>query len=326
MIGIVSFPDDLHAQAVRRGLDTFGAEHLLLDTSRFPAETALTTYQEPGGPWRAEWVSEGRATDLADVGVLWWRRPQPFRLHEEVTGAQDRGFAHGECAAAIAGLWSCLSTEWINDPDRDEAASRKMWQLQVAAELGLRVPSTCMTNSPQRARDFVAGQDSTVIFKSFSATPQTWRETRPVRDCDLELMDTVRFAPVIFQEFIPGGLDVRVTVVGDRVFPAEIRAGESGYEYDFRVDTAHAPIRVHPLPEFVQQRVLRLMRRLGLHYGAIDLRRTPDGDYVFLEVNPAGQWLFVEIATGQPISDTLAQLLCVLDRRPTATVRRVAVA
>jgi glutathione synthase/RimK-type ligase-like ATP-grasp enzyme len=51
------------------------------------------------------------------------------------------------------------------------------------------------------------------------------------------------------------------------------------------------------------------MRRLGLEYGAIDLRLTPDGEYVFFEVNPAGQFLFVEHACGLPISAALAARL-----------------
>ena len=60
--------------------------------------------------------------------------------------------------------------------------------------------------------------------------------------------------------------------------------------------------------------LLALRRRLGLWYGAIDLRRAPDGEFVFLEINPAGQWLFVEYATGQPIAQELAALLARLDR------------
>ena len=60
------------------------------------------------------------------------------------------------------------------------------------------------------------------------------------------------------------------------------------------------------------------MRRLGIVYGAIDLRRTPDGRHVFLEVNPAGQWLFVEQATGQPIARALARALLAHDRAAVA--------
>jgi glutathione synthase/RimK-type ligase-like ATP-grasp enzyme len=123
----------------------------------------------------------------------------------------------------------------------------------------------------------------------------------------------VRYAPVIFQEAVAGS-DVRVTIVGTQVFAAELRTEESGYAYDFRVDTHHCPTTVHHLPEDVAAALLRLLDVLGLWYGAVDLRRTPEGEYVFLEINPAGQWLFVEYATGQPIAAALAGLLARLDR------------
>lgn len=312
MIGIVSSNDDVHALAVRQHLDSLGAEHLLMDTSYFPTRVELTTTQQPATGWTGRWVVEQLDHDLARLGAMWWRRPQPFALHDAMTNGEDRAFAHGECAAMVAGLWDCLDAEWVNDPDRDEAASRKMRQLRLATEVGLRVPRTCMTNSPEKAREFIAAEPGEVVYKSFSATARTWRETRPVRRNDLELIDRVALAPVIFQEAIPPGVDVRVTITGDDLFAAEIRPGEAAYEYDFRVDQ-RPRIAPHELPARVEKRLLHMMQRFGLRYGAVDLRRAPDGDYVFLEINPAGQWLFVEVATGQPISRSLAAMLVRLD-------------
>lgn len=314
MIGIVSHADDLHAVCVRQRLDSVGAAHVLLDTALVPTQVALGSTLDPGG-WTGTWGEH----DLRDIRAMWWRRPQPFQLHDEIHDPHDRGFARGECAAMVAGLWSCMDAQWVNDPDRDEAASRKMWQLQLAVQLGMRVPRTCMTSSPERAREFVAAEGGAAIFKPFSATPETWRETRPVRDCDLELMDNVRLAPVIFQELVPG-VDVRVTIVGDDVFAAEIRGDDSAYAFDFRVDPSPT-ITAHTLPSQVEEPLMAMMRRLGIRYGAADFRITPDGDYVFLEVNPAGQWLFVEMATGQPITASLADLLHRLDREATVPDR-----
>jgi hypothetical protein len=312
MIGIVSHDEDLHAGTVRSHLHSLGVGVVQLDTADVPARIALTTWTRPDGDWSAEWGIDG--VDARDLRVMWWRRPQPYMPSDDVTSQQDRMFVVGECAAAVAGLWSCLDAVWVNDPDRDEAASRKMWQLKVASELGLRVPRTCMTNSPERARQFIADEAGDVVYKAFSATPETWRETRVVTETQIGQLDQVRLAPVIFQEAIPGGCDVRVTVVGDSVFPAEITCPADGYEYDFRLHTAQSSITPVALPDPLNAALLALMRRLGLWYGAIDLRRAPNGDYVFLEINPAGQWLFVEYATGQPISQELATLLARLDR------------
>jgi glutathione synthase/RimK-type ligase-like ATP-grasp enzyme len=316
MIGIVSHDGDLHASTVRQHLDASGAESVLLDTADLPTQVELTTWTQPGGEWSGDWNVAGLAgIDVAELNVMWWRRPQPFRPADEMRAYEDRMFVLGECAAAVAGLWSCLDAVWVNDPDRDEAASRKMWQLKVASELGLRVPRTCMTNSPQRAREFLDAEPGPVIYKAFSATPETWRETRVVSDEQRAQLDQVRLAPVIFQEAIAGGCDLRVTVVGDRIFPAQIVGPAGGYEYDFRVHTGDASITAVTLPHEIESMLRALMHRFGLWYGAIDLRRTPDGDYVFLEINPAGQWLFVEYETAQPISKALATMLADLDRR-----------
>jgi hypothetical protein len=312
MIGIVSHDEDLHASTVRSHLDSLGVGAVQLDTADLPDRLALTTWTRPGGAWSAEWGVDG--VDARDLRVMWWRRPQPYTPSDGVTSQQDRMFVVGECAAAVSGLWSCLDAVWVNDPDRDEAASRKMWQLKMASELGLRVPRTCMTNSPDRARQFIADEPGDVIYKAFSATPETWRETRVVTATQIGQLDQVRLAPVIFQEAIPGGCDIRVTMVGDRSFPARIVGPVDGYEYDFRLHTAQSAITPTELPEQLTAALLALMRRLGLWYGAIDLRQAPDGEYVFLEINPAGQWLFVEFATDQPISHELATLLTRLDR------------
>ncbi len=309
MIGIVSHEADVHAAYVRAALDRLGADHVVIDTGAVPGHLALTSRQDAGG-WRGSWGDV--VPDLADLRAMWWRRPQPFGLADRVTNAQDRQFAAGECASMVSGLWSCLDATWVNDPDRDAAASRKMWQLKVASRLGLRVPRTVMTSSPDAARAFVQSEPGRVVFKPFGGTPDTWRETRIVREEELELLDRVALAPVIFQEAIEGGTDVRVTIVGDQLFPAVITARSEEYEFDFRIDAA-APVEEHVLPTEVESRLREMMRQLGLFYGAVDLRIDPAGEHVFLEVNPAGQWLFVEVATGQPITAALARLLRDLD-------------
>jgi glutathione synthase/RimK-type ligase-like ATP-grasp enzyme len=125
----------------------------------------------------------------------------------------------------------------------------------------------------------------------------------------------VRYAPVIFQEYIEG-VDLRITVIGNSIFAAEIDAQETSYPVDMRMVIGEAHIRPVELPPKVQKKILELQRRLGLYYGAIDMRRTPQGDYVFFEVNPAGQWLFVEERTQLPISQAIADYLAEMDDHP----------
>jgi glutathione synthase/RimK-type ligase-like ATP-grasp enzyme len=147
-----------------------------------------------------------------------------------------------------------------------------------------------------------------VVFKAFLASIEEWRETRLVEPEDLERLDLVRYAPVIFQEYV-NGVDLRITVIGDRLFAAEIDARQSSYPVDMRMVIGEGTVRAVELPAAVQAALLALQRRLNLVYGAIDMRLTDDGQYYFLEVNPAGQWLFIEQRTGQPIAQAHADLL-----------------
>lgn len=321
MILIVSHERDQHAEAVQRELADMGAPATLLDLSAFPRDLALSLRYGTGdgcdftlGPL------DGKEVDLRQVRAVWWRRPQPFGLDPLLRRQSHRSFAYGESIEAFAGLWQTLDVFWINHPSRDEIAARKAMQLAVAREVGLDIPDTLITNDPGRAREFIErrGPERT-IFKSFSATETEWRETRLVLGDELSCLDHVRFAPVIFQEYVEAIVDLRVTVVGDRVFPAAIHSQESSYKIDFRMDLGRVPIEETSLPDEVVAALHRLMRRLGIVYGAIDMRRTPDGRHVFLEVNPAGQWLFVEEETGQPITATLAGRLAEAGRRERGT-------
>jgi glutathione synthase/RimK-type ligase-like ATP-grasp enzyme len=119
----------------------------------------------------------------------------------------------------------------------------------------------------------------------------------------------VRVAPVIFQEFIPAESDLRITAVGGKLFVAAIRSVVRDGLIDFRMTVGDAALSAEQLPRAIADRLLALLERLGLVYGAIDMRRTPEGEYYFFEVNTAGEFLFIEDRTGQPIARAVADWL-----------------
>jgi glutathione synthase/RimK-type ligase-like ATP-grasp enzyme len=182
--------------------------------------------------------------------------------------------------------------------------------------VGLPIPRTLITNDAAAARRFSEelGLERTV-YKTFLATERHWRETRILHQDELDLLDRVALAPVIFQEYVPAVADIRVTVFGDELFATAITPAPGGYDVDYRMDLPGAGFTPTDLPDETIGGIRSLMRRLGLVYGAIDLRRTAEGEHVFLEVNPAGEWRFVEDRTGQPMTEAMAGLLAGLDRR-----------
>lgn len=316
MILVISHEGDVHSRAVWELLQARGANPALLDLQRFPGLAAIELSYGPNQqPAMRLMDQDWGEIDLHQVRCAWWRRPQPFGIPSEVSDPVHRSFALGEAREVFGGLWNLLDANWVNDPHRDDAAHRKSFQLRVAEQIGFLIPDTLITNSPERARDFISpnGSGRKTICKAFSGTPQAWRETRVVGSEELEQLDLVRLAPVIFQRYVDG-VDIRVTVVADHIFPAEIQI-QGDYSADFRMNYDHLQIRPTQLPPALEQCIRGLMQRLGLVYGALDFRRTADGDYFFLEINPAGQWLFIEQHTRQRITEAMASTLMGLDVR-----------
>jgi glutathione synthase/RimK-type ligase-like ATP-grasp enzyme len=176
-----------------------------------------------------------------------------------------------------------LDVFWVNHPIRDQAAAHRVYQLKVAREVGLEIPVTLVTNDPDQARAFVQthGPEATV-YKAFSATEQYWRESRLLKPEEVQLLDSVRFAPVIFQEYIPARFDLRVTIVGKSIFAAAIYSQETSYKVDFRMEFDRSRVESFDLPGEIVEPLYALMDRLGLVYGAIDMRLTSDGRFVFV--------------------------------------------
>ena len=310
MILLVSHDHDIHATEVLGHLRARNAEVGLVDLAQLPIRAALNIdYQEPCRPKGVIETDDGKVFDCTDASAIWWRRPMPFAM-PEMADHEALRFSYNEWDAATTGLWQLAPCFWINEPMRDLAASRKAYQLQEAARAGLRIPRTLITSDPRRALEFIdeVGRDRTV-YKVFSATEKTWRETRVLRESELALIDTLRVAPVIFQEYIEAEADLRITIVGDTCFPAAIFSQTAEYKADFRMEMDSMEIQVTELPEEITVGLRTFMDRLGLVYGAVDIRRTPSGEHIFLEVNTAGQWLFVEYETKQPIAETLANAL-----------------
>lgn len=312
MILIVSTANDLHAQKITQELDLMGANYRLLDLAHFPKESALTINyggKQKNKAFKFEYENE-ETLNLEDVKVAWWRRPQGFAMHDDVQRDSHRNFAFGECHEAVSGLWHALNVHWVNNPSNDNVAHRKAYQLRVAQEIGLRIPETCITSNPTDARHFLNNSKiEKKICKSFSATVEEWRETRLVTVEEEKMLPNVKYAPVIFQEYIEAQYDIRITVIGEHIFPAAIYSQETEYKIDMRMDIGNARMEAVKLPKSIEDKLRLLMKKLGLVYGAIDFRLTPEGEYVFLEINPAGQWLFVEDCTKQPITKTFASYL-----------------
>ena len=301
---IFSEPTDVHAQSVIRELARLGEDDVqLIDFRNVPQRTAVTMALSNAHGSGFELVTlGGKALRMETVRSFWWRRPQAFALPPGMA-PHAQHFALTELSTALQGMWQCSEALWVNNIARDTAAAHKPWQLEMARRVGLSIPDTLITTDPDKVRAFWDSREGEVIYKPFLQTLHSWRETRQLKREELALLESVRIAPVIFQSLVPGAADLRVTVIGDEVLPAAVDIRKMEYKLDVRLNQQE--YERHDLPAEVTAKLLGLMRVLGLEYGAIDLRLTPEGEYVFFEVNPAGQFLYVERSSGQPITAAL---------------------
>lgn len=261
--------------------------------------------------------------DLDDVSAVWYRRFAPG--HALPADMDMRSGALKESRAALAGLIEVLPVFHLDEVANVRRADNKPLQLKWAAELGLRVPRTLVTNDEDAVRQFASECVDGFVAKTLSSFVVTNPDgdelavyTRLVRDEDLQDLSGLRLSPMQFQEVVPKAFDLRCTVVGTAVFTAVLDAPllEGGC-VDWRIqghELADA-WQPHALPADVERALLALLDRFGLNYGAIDMILTPDGEYVFLEVNPAGEFLWLDGLGGRSISDALADVLTATGRR-----------
>jgi RimK-like ATP-grasp domain len=306
MILILSFHDNEHVEHVLRHLTS---ETVIIDTGQFPSAVSLSVRFDDRTQQLVLALPDGRRLDLEQVNAVWSRRIRPLGLHSDLAQGTAQTFAWSESHEALTGLWYSLGCFWMNHPLAEEESLRKIRQLQVAREVGLAIPETLITSDPTQAREFVEHHGTgNVVRKAFRNIAEAPRQTLIVAEPELAYIDSVRYAPVIFQRYVSVALDLRVTVVENDVFAAAIRS-EPAYHADYRLGLASADVTAHDLPDEITTRLLDLMRALRIGFGAIDMRLTPDGEYVFLEVNPAGEYLFVAERTGQPIPAAIAACL-----------------
>lgn len=303
---IVASEDDLHAQVVGHLLaEHFGVTVVHLDFAAItPSGMFSLTIQPDGCAVRS---SVGAiAARIDDVSSVWWRRPTRLTPSEAVTDLAVRGFCEREFQSLVWGAFEGLGRV-INRPSAEIVAARKPYQLRVAQEAGLSVPRTIVTNDPEEMRAFWHQVGGSCIYKALTAPAWKMIETRQFTQADFAALDGLRHAPAIFQELIIAARHIRVTMFGKETFAAAID-NEPGGHVDHRLRTGADMYRCE-LPKETSAQLDGLRVALGLDYACVDLVEARDGTYWFLEINPSGQFLYVEMDTGMPLAMSMARLL-----------------
>jgi glutathione synthase/RimK-type ligase-like ATP-grasp enzyme len=302
---IISYSDDLHAQIVFDIISRSGATVEWVDFTSLNKNTCLTLMLDDIAEAYVTTQSGGRIK-LSEVDTIWWRRPR-WPADYSYLDERSRAYVLAEWKHLVEGLEAFAQVRWVNPPAAERLANLKAFQLVLANAEGLRVPRTLMTNDQDAVRDVVA-EGIPLIYKHIGTASHPTSATKALLPADLDRLNVLCNCPAIFQERIDAQFDIRVTAIGGNLYAAEIESQSGDSPLDWRLDYS-VPFRPHTLDNKTYERLCALMRRLGLLYGAIDLRLTPEGEYVFLEVNPSGQYLFVELLAKIPLSERMADFL-----------------
>jgi MvdD family ATP-grasp ribosomal peptide maturase len=314
---ITKSDDNESIEFVTDAIKRKGGTSFRFDTDRFPTDLRLIMEHGPGAE-KLRLISEAGELDLRDLIAIWHRRLRIGAGIPSSLDAQLRSASIGEAVATVKGMLASLKGFRMDPEPAIRRADNKQLQLQVASELGLETPRTIITNDADAVRAFALSCEGGIVTKMLSsfAVYEGGQErvvfTNPVKSEDLDDLSGLKLCPMTFQERIPKALELRVTVVGNRVFTAAIDSQASqAAQHDWRKDGVALlkEWRQYDLPSEVEARLLRLMDYFRLNYGAVDFILTPDGRYVFLEINPVGEFFWLENCPGLPISEAIADVL-----------------
>ena len=321
---IASYEKDQSALFLMKRLAEIGQTAHLINFGEFPTAMSGTMLFERATS-TALTSPDGFQFYEDSIKSIWWRRPQgPVK---NTRSSLLRKYIQNESEIALSCLLAFLKNVlWVSEPEATRVANRKPLQLALAKQIGFKVPETCISNEPEKVKAFVARHSGiSLIMKAVGSsyvrlTHDPDDKSRKNKAIYTKIIDTKRLlehieqvsnCPFILQEAVIKDSDIRVTVVGDRVFASEIIIEDNaeGANLDWRHHDVKRKYVMHNLPKDLESQCVQLVSSLRLKFGCIDLGFSKKDGYSFFEINPQGQWMPSEQLVGHPISLALANLL-----------------
>lgn len=308
---VLTAPVDPTADVVIQHLAAAGVPFARFDAAQFPTEISLTATLDADDGWRARLGG----VSLAGLHSVYYRRPRRFAFDPAIP-TEQLNWCEGQARYGFWGVLETLAVTWINPPSAVQRAEYKPRQLRLARQAGLSVPPTMITSCPRDVTAFASAVGGSIVTKAlYARTPRDANgypagvlytaEVLPDQYSDPGIAATAH----LFQCKVTGAYDVRLTVVGDELFAAEIRRENDTGELDWRKNHQDLCYRPCDVPTGIARGVRQLMCSLELTFGALDFAVDDAGSWWFYEINPNGQWFWIERQTGLPISAALAKLL-----------------
>jgi hypothetical protein len=325
---IITNDHDEHADAVSGELARRGVPVFRFHPADFPHNCSVSIEIDEGRVTGELRNSEDRV-DFDDIRAAWFRRSgNLYETRLTITSEKLENYVKIQSQGTLSALCSSLQTQWVSHPLALRRAEVKALQLIEASKAGLTIPHTLISNDPEWATTFVEAQgDADCAIKPLLAVGVTDEQGGFRMPLTAMLprghsLDSVALAPTILQPYVEKAFELRCVVIGERIFAAKM---DTQGDEKSRIDSrgGEPDHEIFELPGHVEASLHRLMGSFGLNFASLDMIVTPDGEFVFLDLNPNGQWLWLEYELGLPLVASMADLLTadVAAARPTEVPR-----
>jgi len=238
---------------------------------------------------------------LSEVDIVWYRRAGHAYLPKSIEPA-DQKFVETENHMHMTSLWLTLgeSAKWVNPFPSFQKSNSKVLQLREATRIGLNIPETLISNDKKAIIDFIhTNKPSAILYKTFF--PPIWEEgnarynfyTVAITTEMLPNDSIIALTPGIYQKIIKKKFEVRITFFGNEYVGVKIH---NVNELDWRTLNPYVQLKLSPfkIPSEIEKQCQELMGKLGIVFGCFDFIVTPNDEFIFLEVNEMGQFLWIE--------------------------------
>lgn len=317
MILVITSIEDVHADFVIPKLHNLGVEVCRFHPDNFLSENNLSFIFQDKIAWHLTTLNN-EFIDFSKISAIYYRKPSsPKSLTSTVAEMQE--FCEAESGyfirAFLGYLSSLANVKWINNHQKIRLAENKPLQFTIAKNIGLTMPKTIITNNPSLAYEFYLNQSKNIVLKALVGkglpNKKLFYTTRLGKNLKRNDFDSVKTTATYFQEFIEKAYDIRIVVVESSIFSVKIESQEFiESSTDFRA-TSYKNLKhsIIDLPAPLKKYLLKLVKSFGLVHAEIDMCVTKDDQYIFFEINPNGQWLWLELQTDIKISDAFVNAL-----------------
>lgn len=317
---MVSYSKDTYLlDKVQQYIAEQGGESVFLDVEQYLNQWYISSIYNQN-QWTIQLKNGDKCYNAADFQSIWGRRY--YNMAQAALQQLEPAYrpaALEEARTTIFGFLNSLTQAFhLNHYMQNRVAEIKEWQMKVATELGLLLPPSCISNDPDTVRQFVETCKGEVIAKMQGSSmvqkngEELFVMTNKLSAEQLTQLDSVQYTPMLFQAFIPKTIEYRVTLVGRKAYTISLDTSlKEEFLVDWRRDVYNSTKywKKDRLPADIEAKLFAYMDYFYLNYGAADILLSPDGQYYFLEMNPAGEFGWADAHWDGEISRAIAELL-----------------